>query len=202
MAKKLFYRNYAVHINDSPVEIQETEELIAVLQAEENLSRHQALLRIFKAGKRKLIEDREYDRPNFRILGALGKLYATAKTEAAKKRGFAELYRELGHVKFKELAEEAGVIWEEVWDDFKELLPPPSRSDVMQEWIRGFLSDGAEHAAKEITEAAVLEGILTDPKENIKEHNRDLNLLRKVANGMNVSGGERGKWQQPREYIN
>ena len=202
MATKLFHKNYSVHINDDPVEIQETEELISCLQTEENLSRHQACCRIWKAGKQILIERHEYGRPDMEILGALGRLYSTAKTEVAKKRGFAELYRELGPERFRELAEREGLVWEEILDGFRELLPPPSRSDIMQEWIGGFLSDGMEHTTREITEAAISEGVLADPRKDTKEHNRDLSLLRKVANNMNVSGGERVKWQQPKEYIN
>ena len=202
MTKKLFHRNYSVHLNDDPIEIQETEELISCLQTEENLSRHQALLRIFKAGKRALVENHEYGRPDLRILGALGKLYDTARTEVAKKRGFAELYRDLGPERFGELAEEAGLTLEDVLDGFRELLPPPSRSDVMQEWIRDFLADGAEHTAREVTEAAISGGILADPKKDIGGHKRDLSLLRNIASNMKVSGGERGKWQQSQEYIN
>ena len=198
MAAKLFHKNYNVHINDDPVEIQETEELISCLQTDENLSRHQACRRIWKAGKRTLIENHEYDRPDMEMLGALGRLYSTAKTEVAKKRGFVELYRELGPERFRELAEKEGLNWKEVLDYFRELLPPPSRSDVMQEWIRGFLSDRMEHTTREITEAAVSEGVLADPREDIEKHKQDLSLLRNVANNMKVSGGSRGKWQQPK----
>jgi len=202
MTAKLFHKNYSIHINDDSVEIQETEELISCIQTDENLSRHQACLRIWKAGKQILMERHEYGRPDMEILGALGRLYSTAKTEVAKKRGFAELYRELGPERFRELAEREGLVWEEVLDGFKELLPPPSRSDIMRRWIKGFLLDGAEHTTKEITEAAISDGVLADPKGDAEGHNRDLSLFRKIASGLDVSGGGRGKWQWPKEYIN
>ena len=91
-----WYRNFSVHLKGEPSKIVAIEQLIATLQTTQNLTRHQALLRIFEAGLQALAEDPSFASLDLKEAVELSRLFDLAKAKAARRREFRTIYQELG----------------------------------------------------------------------------------------------------------
>ena len=188
----LWYRNYAVHIEGDPLFVMGMEEPIANVQSVQNLTRHQALRRIFKAGLKMLGADPNVGNVSIQSNARLSELHEAVKRKAAQARAFQELYKDIGADKLQEIAETEGLDFGEFLSEYRlERMLSPSAQ--MQLWLKAHLADGKEHEASEILSAAIEDGML--PSRDNEDFEQAHNLFKAKASQMGASGGRRGYWQ-------
>jgi len=188
----LWYRNYAVHIEGDPLFVMGMEELIANVQTVQNLTRHQALRRIFHAGIKTLGKDPNFGNVSIQSNARLSELHEAVKRKGAQVRAFQELYKDIGPDKLQEIAEAEGLDFGEFLSEYRleQMLSPSAK---MQLWIKAYLADGAEHEMGEVLSAAIEDSIL--PERDNTDFERAHGLFKSVASQMGASRGRRGYWQ-------
>lgn len=194
--ERVWYRNYSVHYRDDPAVIMAAEKLISVLESHENLSRYQAIGRIFRAGIEVLSDDPSFGAIDLQESAEMMRLYNIAEAKAARYKCFRAIYQELGPERMTKVLGEASVEMglEEFLDEFR--IPVLSPFRQMKVWIARHLSDGEVHALDEMREAAIQDGIIADPDIDAERARKDYIAFKTAGSEMGVSGGGRGKWRQ------
>ena len=191
-----WYRNFSVHLKGEPSKIVAIEQLIATLQTTQNLTRHQALLRIFEAGLQALAEDPSFASLDLKEAVELSRLFDLAKAKAARRREFRTIYQELGPEEILKVAKESGVGLDELLNEYRLVVVDTKRSELFGLWLAEHLSDGEEHAVEDIIEAASEDGLLADAENDAPRFELDVSLLRTVASRRGYSKGRRGFWRR------
>jgi len=137
-----------------------------------------------------------YASPKLEESAEIARLFRIAKRRADRKKEFETIYKELGPQEIQEIAQETGVNFDELLNEYKLPFAPPNRSEVMGTWISEYMADGNMHIASEIIEAAVEDGVLTNPELDVSRHKKDVSLFRKVASERGYSSGPRNEWQR------
>ena len=197
-----WYRNFAAHIRGEPDEIIAIERMIVRLINEHNLSRDEAIQRIFLAGIDHLLTEPTMDDPVIRRSRVIARQVEELTAQKTDSQRLTYIYEQLGLDAFVTWCTEQGIDpqptiqqYSVATDSFTPQRQSWTESTLV--WLRRMLSDGQSHAVEEILQAAARDGILPDILVDEAGYKRSESSLRAIASMHHFSGGKRGQWQLP-----
>jgi hypothetical protein len=123
--------------------------------------------------------------------------------ESKRQQERVQAYQTLGPLGILDLAEQLGIEEEST----RRVLAAcraaavPGRtmapSQAYRLWILSYLQDGKSVPHEQVIQDAIEQGVI--PSKEDGEHAEALNIFRKVACTIGVSGGRRGWWQLPQQ---
>lgn len=192
---------FAAYYYGEPYRVKALNEAITTMQSKFNLRPAAARKKLLDLFVDHLAENPEFATTELRKCVAYGRVLRRAKWEIEKRRGLNTVYRELGEDELRRIVaeEEPNMNVDELIAEASEMwisMSKSSRSGVLGNWLAQMLSDGQEHAVKEIVTAAIEDEMIVSPEKDIEQHKLDYGLLRTVANRLCLStGGKRGYWK-------
>lgn len=168
------------------------EELIVSIANAQNLTRNEAIRKIFDAGVEILTNDPKFANDKIMRHKRFAELFDLARKKRAERKEFSTIYHELGPQELTQVAQEIGVELDAFLQEFQLPLVGESWSSRAKRWLCLCLGDHKPHHVDRIKEQAIEAYILSNPSKDpasIAKIGKVLRPLQAKANSAEVVVG-------------
>ncbi|MCP4542611.1 MAG: hypothetical protein GY832_36275 [Chloroflexi bacterium] len=192
--EKKWFRNYGIHIRNTPDKIMSIEKTIARVMNVQDKNRTDAICKIFDAGCKVLKDDPQFGTVELQTSVKKAEFEELVNLRASQKKQIAKAYRVLEPEEIQGIADQVGIDISEV----NIYTLPLSLFDNYKNWIISYLADGEVKSIDDVRDSAVHDKILPSPTSSPEQFKREFQNFKQAASELGVSGKHtrRGEWQK------